>query len=119
MAPTSEKPSLTPRSRGSIADDEERDALAGMVRAPERRVVAVVCGDDHEVFFGQRVEQLRQPVVEARYVLGHAFRVAAVAVLGVEVDEVGEDEARLDAAQGLQDGVHFGVVVGRGGEVFR
>ena len=54
-------------------------------------------------------------VVEALYVLGHAFGVAAVAVLGVEVDEVGEDEAGLHAGQGFQDGVYFGVVVGGAG----
>src|SRR4051812_6443323 len=68
----------------SGADGEERDALAGMVRAFERRVVAVVCGDDEEVIVGQRVEKLRQTVVEAAYVPGHALGVAAVAVLGVE-----------------------------------
>jgi hypothetical protein len=69
---------------------------------------------DQEVFFDERVEKLGQPPVEAFDVLGHAFGVATVAVFGVEVDEVGEDETRLDAAQRIQDRIYFGCVGWRG-----
>jgi hypothetical protein len=77
----------------------------------------VVRGDDQEAIFGERLQQLRQPVVEALYVLGHALRVAAVPVFRVKVHEVGEDEAAPYASQSLQDRVYFGRVVRRGGEV--
>ena len=56
--------------------------------------------------------------VETFDVLRHTFGVAAVAVFRVEVDEVREDQTTIDAAQGVDNGVHFGVVVGGGWEVF-
>jgi hypothetical protein len=77
----------------------------------------VVGGDDEDVFGPQGAKQLRYPVVEAAEVFGHALGIAPVAVLGVEVHEVGEDETALDVVERIQNGVHLGVVVGWGGEV--
>src|SRR5918994_2872922 len=102
----------------SPAGYQERDALAGVVRPRVGRVVAVVGGEDKKVVICESFEQLGHPIVEAPEVLGHALGVAAVAVLGVEVHEVGEDEAALHPAQSFKDRVHLGRIVGLGGEVF-
>src|SRR5215217_2198316 len=39
-------------TRLTVADGEEWDPLAGMIRSSEGRVVAVVCDDDQKVLFG-------------------------------------------------------------------
>src|SRR5215204_7369118 len=88
-----------------------------MVRSFEGRVVGVVRGDDHEISAISTIGQLRQPLVEALDVFGHALGVAAVTVSGVEVNEVCEDQARLDTAQRIQNRIYFGCVVRRGGQM--
>src|SRR5919199_806446 len=62
-------------------------------------------------------EPPRQPAVEGAGVLSHARGVPPVAVLGVEVHEVREDQAALEAPQRLQDRIYLRAVVGRGREV--
>ena len=69
--------------------------LAGMIEAAEGRVVAVVGGDDAEVLRLQRGFDVEQPAVE-RFEAGRiAGNVAAVAPLGVEIDEIDEDETAV------------------------
>src|SRR5829696_6730861 len=102
---------------GFALNHQERDALAGVVGAAEGRVVAVVGGDDQEILVPKGVEEFREALVEALQVPGHPFRVAPVAVLRVEVHEVGEDQAALDAPEGSEDGVYLRGVVGLPREV--
>jgi hypothetical protein len=101
----------------SATYSEKRDALAGVVRSSVGRVVAVVSGNDEDVFIGEGFEQLRPPLVEAFQVSGHTLRVAAVAELGIEVHEVGEDQAALKAAKSVAYRVDLSIVVRRGGKV--
>ena len=76
------------------AGDQQRHVLARMIGARRRRIVAVVGGDDQQIVVAQPRQQRGQPRVEPLEVRGVAGDVVAVAVLRVEVDEVGEDQAR-------------------------
>ena len=72
--------------------EQHRHVLARVIGARRRRIVAVIGGDDQEVVVAQARQQRRQPGVEPLEVGGVAGDVVAVAVDGVEVDEVGEDQ---------------------------
>ena len=72
------------------AGDEHGNVLARVVGALEDRVAAVIGGDDHEFIVAQQREQRRQLRIEGLQGLLVADHVAAVAVLHVEVDEIGE-----------------------------
>ena len=72
------------------AGDEQRHVLARVVGARRRRIVAVVGGDDEQIVVAQPRQQPREPRVEPLEVRGVAGDVVAVAVLRVEVDEVGD-----------------------------
>ena len=86
------------RQLSQIADrccrsgDEDRHLLAGVVAARPGRVVAVVGGEDCQVARAQRVQELRQTVVE-RFQLGSiAGYIAPVPPQLVEIDEVDDDQ---------------------------
>ena len=66
----------------------------------------MVGGDDEQVVVSQPRQQRGQPRVEALEVGGVAGDVVAVAVLRVEVDQVGEDQAALDRLHLRLDLVH-------------
>ena len=70
-----------------------------MVCAAEGRVVAVVGGDDEKIAVAHRVFDFGQARVEVFEGARVAFRVAAVAVEHVEVNEVREDEAARVCAE--------------------
>ena len=77
---------------------EQRHVLPRVIGARRRRIVAVIGGDDEQVVVAQLRQDAREPRVEALEVRGIAGDVVAVAVLRVEVDEVGEDQAAIDAS---------------------
>src|SRR5882672_5451767 len=78
--------------------DDERHVLPRMIGARRRRIVAVVGCDDQHVVVPQLREEPGQAGVEPFEVPRVAFHVVAMAVLGVEVDEVREEEPALDSA---------------------
>ena len=78
------------------AGDEQRHVLARVIGARRRRIVAVVGGDDQQIVVAKRRQQRGQPRVEALEIRGVAGDVVAMAVLRVEVDEVGEDQPAIE-----------------------
>src|SRR4051812_34567328 len=91
-----------------------------MVRPLKGRVVAVIGGDEEEVTFTREsAEQLRHPLVEATEIFGHAPRIPPVAVPGVEVHEVGEDQAAPNTPQSFDDGTDLRRIVGFAQQVLR
>ena len=95
--------------------DEERGVLARVVCAAVGRVVAVVGGDDEEVCVAHRRLDFGEARVEVFEGARVAFRVAAVAVEHVEVNEVREDEAARVCAE-RRDGLVNRLVVVLAGE---
>ena len=93
-------------------EHEQRHVLARMIGAGRGRIVAVVGGHDQQIVGPQARQQLRQPCVEALQVPGVAGHVVAVSVERVEVDQVGEHQARVAAGDQRLDGVHALVVAG-------
>ena len=73
-------------------DQEHRHVLARVIGARRRRIVAVIGGDDQQIARRAARQQARQPGVEALEIGRVAGRVVAMAVLRVEVDEIGEDQ---------------------------
>ena len=74
--------------------------FAGVVEAAEGRVVAVIGGDEAIVRRTHRRLDLDEPPVERLEAGGEAGDVAAMAVFGVEIDQVDEDEPAV--RRGLQ-----------------
>ena len=72
--------------------------LARVVEAAEGRVVAVIGGDEAEVVRPHRRLDLGEAPVERLEAGGVAGDVAAMAVFGVEIDEIDEDRARRPAS---------------------
>src|SRR5207244_4697392 len=75
------------------ARHEERRSFAGVVGRGRGRVATVVPREQQDVVLSEGGAELREPPVERLDTARVAERIVAVAVLGVEVDEVGEDEA--------------------------
>ncbi len=75
-----------------LAVEQHRNVFAGVVGAAPGRVAAVVGGQHHHIALLHQLEQLRQTGVEVLQRVGVALHVTAVAVGGVEVHEVGEDD---------------------------
>ena len=97
----------------SEARGEQRRPLARVVRGWSRGVASVIAGDQQDTSV-QGGDQLRQPPVERLDARGVALRVVPVAVLRVEVDQVGEDERGRRPPQVLErqiDAVVVGVRV--------
>ena len=87
--------------------------LARVVRAAEGRVVAVIGGDDADVARAEKRGDLRDPGVEGLERRRIAGDVALMPELGVEIDEIGEDEpASRQAAKGLERERQHGHVAG-------
>jgi hypothetical protein len=72
--------------RAARVSDQQRDALAGVVRAAEGRVVAVVGGDDQQVLVAAGGEKPGQPAVELDQGVRVPRRVAPVPVNRIEID---------------------------------
>ncbi len=86
-----------------LPHQEYRDVLAGVIGARRRRIVAVIGSNDEQVAVAQRRQQATETDIEALEIGGVAGRIVAMAVLRVEVDEVGEDQARPRRCDGLLD----------------
>ena len=89
-----------------------------MVGGDVGRVAAVICGDEEQIIGAQSVQQSSQLAVERLQCSSISGSVVAVAVLGVEVDEIGEDEIgvgtacqvdRLPHSIGIRFGANLGV----------
>ncbi len=80
------------------AEGEERRVFAAVIGGGRGGVAAVVGGEDDEVAILEIGFELREPGVEFFEGAGVAFIVIAVAVLLVEIDEVGEDEAAFETS---------------------
>jgi hypothetical protein len=72
-----------------------RHSLAGMVRAFRRRVVKMVGRDDEDVLAVHPLEHFRQTLIEGFQCIGIAAGIVAVTVVGIEINQIGEDETRL------------------------
>ena len=75
------------------ARDHHGHVLARVVGARRGRVVAVIGRDDRDVARTEPRQQRRQPRIEPLQVRRISVDVVPVAVLGVEIDEVGEDQS--------------------------
>src|SRR5215207_4728042 len=74
-----------------------------MVGAWSRRIVPVIRGDDQQVVGAYSLEDHRELLVEAFQVCGVARNVVSMAVLRVEIDEIGEDQPLRGLRQRLRD----------------
>lgn len=90
---TAPPPDSPGRPTGRMGQD--RYDFPRVVGAAEGRVVAVVGGDDQEIAGPQSAEQLRQAAVEMLKAGRVAGRVAAMTMIGIEVDEIGEGQAAI------------------------
>ena len=66
--------------------------LPGMIEAPERRIVAVVGGDDAIVGRTHRRFDGAEPSIESFETGRIAGDIAAMSPFGVEVDQIDEDQ---------------------------
>ena len=77
------------------AEGEDRNVLARVIEAPERRVVSVVGGDDAKVGGAHRRFNGAEPSIEG-FETGRITRdIAAMSPFGVEIDQIDEDQAAL------------------------
>src|SRR5579883_1633298 len=85
------------------AEAEDRNVLARMIEAAPGRIVAVIGGDDAVIVRPHRGDDLRQPSIE-RFEAGRvAGNVAAMAVFGIEIDQIDENQSAIrDARQSLK-----------------
>src|SRR5262245_18485211 len=72
---------------------EDRHAFAGVVGAAPCRVIAVIGGENEKIALAQIGEKLRQSTVKALKGRGVTLNVASMTVVGVEVDEIGDEQA--------------------------
>src|ERR1700722_1997206 len=87
------------RWRKSAAEAEDRNMLAGMVETAPGRIIAVIRRDDAIIVRAHVGHDLRQTRIEGFKARGIAGDVATVAIFGVEIDEIDEDEAAVRRAR--------------------
>src|SRR5579862_1762098 len=102
---------------GAAADlrarDDERHILARVIGARRRRIVAMVSRDDEQIVLPKAGKDSSEPRVEPLEILRVSLDVVAMAVLRVEIHEVGEDEAALHFVHLPLDLIHAVVVARR------
>jgi len=92
------------------SDDEQRDVFAGVIGARRGWIVAVIGGQDQEIVRLEARQEPVEPHVESLEVLRVPHRVVPMAVDGIEVDEIREDEALRGRGERRLDLVHAVVV---------
>ena len=90
-----------PRRIRPLRVREEERVLARVVGRRRRRVAAVIRGEDEQVARPQLREQVGQARVEVLQAAVEVHRVVAMAPEHVRLDEVREDESRVELAQEL------------------
>src|SRR4051812_11239668 len=79
----------------AVADGENRYLLTRMVSAAPSRIAAMVRRDHHKIIVLKPFEELGQPAVELFKRQCVAGGVAPVAVDGIEINEVGEQDSAV------------------------
>src|SRR3954470_13374490 len=95
----------------AAVDAQDWNLLTRVVGTGPCRIAAVIGGDDQEVVVIQDVQQFGQSRIEVLQRLRIAGYVPAMAVQGVEVDEIGEQQAAIvKLVQSIQHGREQGPV---------
>ena len=92
------------------ASCDERNVLARVVGARRGRIVAVIGRHDKQILVSQQRQKPREPLVEALQIRGIPGHVVAMAVLGVEVHEVREDQTTVHVRHLALDFIHPRIV---------
>src|SRR3954452_9733848 len=82
-------------ARIGVVDGQNRHLLARVVGAAPSRIATVVCRDHHKIIILKPLEQLAQPAVELLKRKSVAGGIAPMAVDGLEINEVGEQQSTV------------------------
>jgi hypothetical protein len=78
------------------AERQDGHAFTGVIGAAPGRVTTVIAGDDDQIVAVQSSLQLWQAAVETLKSRSVALNIAAMTIVGVEIDEVGEKQAAVE-----------------------
>src|SRR3954452_21419929 len=78
-----------------VADGQNRDLLARVVGAAPSRIATVVRCDHHQIIILKPLVKLGEPAVELLKRKSVARGIAPMAVEGIEINEVGEQQSTI------------------------
>ena len=93
------------------AGDQHKNLFSGVVCGLESWIIAMVGGEDHHVSLAQSGGHFRQTAVKLFKTMGIARNIAAVAIVLVEINEIGEDKIPVRRIiHRLQGGINHRII---------